>query len=91
MKKQNAITPALAVSAALLVCSTNSSASPLPAVPDNLKAPADQVLVLEAQATGVQIYACSTSKGDVANAAFIAHSSLIATPLGAAYGTPAGY
>ncbi|BEP12796.1 hypothetical protein acdb102_11070 [Acidothermaceae bacterium B102] len=34
---------------------------------------------------------CSTSKGDVANAGFIAHSSLLATPLGAVYGTPTGY
>ena len=64
MKKQNAFTPALAASAALFVCSAIAEASPLPAVPESLKAPADQVPVLEAQATGVQIYACSASKSD---------------------------
>jgi Protein of unknown function (DUF3455) len=64
MKKQNAITPALAVSAALLVCGAIAEASPLPVVPENLKAPADQTLSLVTQATGVQIYACNAGKSD---------------------------
>jgi hypothetical protein len=35
-----------------------------PVVPENLKAPATQVLSLETHATGVQIYECSASKTD---------------------------
>jgi uncharacterized protein DUF3455 len=42
------------------------AAPPAAAVPDNLKPPAGQSLVLEAQAVGVQIYECKPSKDDPA-------------------------
>jgi hypothetical protein len=38
--------------------------NPPPTVPQRLKAPSDQTLLLEAHAIGVQIYACSVSKTD---------------------------
>jgi hypothetical protein len=56
MIRQIATTSAIA---ALLV---GCAASPI--VPENLRAPAGQVLSLEAQATGVQIYECKPSKTD---------------------------
>ncbi|HXY54634.1 MAG TPA: DUF3455 domain-containing protein [Nitrospirota bacterium] len=39
-------------------------AGTMPEVPETLKAPANQVLLLETQATGVQIYECKASKDD---------------------------
>ncbi|HKA87641.1 MAG TPA: DUF3455 domain-containing protein, partial [Haliangiales bacterium] len=38
----------------------------MPPIPDALKPPADQALILEAHATGVQIYECKPSKDDPA-------------------------
>ena len=61
MIRQIATTSAIAGAAALLVGCTAS-----PMVPENLRAPAGQVLSLEAQATGVQIYECDSSKTDPA-------------------------
>jgi|SRR5471032_1420793 len=51
--------------AALTGCAT-TSLPPL-AVPDALQAPAGQKLVLDARATGVQIYVCSATKADPAH------------------------
>ncbi len=61
MKKKIAT---ITVAATLLAGWTTSQAATPPAVPDNLKAPADQTLSLEIQATGVQIYVCGASKSD---------------------------
>jgi len=44
-------------------CST-SKIGKLPAVPETLKVPASQVVSLEIQAVGVQIYECKASKDD---------------------------
>jgi Protein of unknown function (DUF3455) len=57
-----------ALTGALLVwllagCAT-SGAGTTPVVPEALAVPATQVLSLETQATGVQIYACDASKDD---------------------------
>lgn len=41
-----------------------ANAGTLPGVPDTLKVPATQVLALETQATGVQIYECKATKDD---------------------------
>jgi hypothetical protein len=60
---QTQFTIALFVALSLAAC---SGARPLPAVPDNLKVPANQVPSLEARANGVQIYQCSPSKEDPA-------------------------
>lgn len=46
----------------LLSSCISSSAVTLPDIPEALRPPADQVLALEAHATGVQIYECSASK-----------------------------
>src|SRR4029453_10939905 len=50
--------------AALVVGCAASQVGTTPVVPENLRAPAGQVLSLEAQATGVQIYECNASKTD---------------------------
>jgi Protein of unknown function (DUF3455) len=52
--------------AATLIDSTAASAYSGPAVPEGLKAPADQTVSLVAHATGVQIYECGVSKTDPA-------------------------
>ena len=64
MTRQIATTSAIAGTAALLVGCAASQVGPAPMVPESLKAPANQVLSLEAQATGVQIYECKSSKTD---------------------------
>jgi len=46
-------------------CAVRCEAAP-PTVPENLRASADEVLALETEATGVQIYECSASKDDPA-------------------------
>src|SRR5215471_11591803 len=48
--------------ALLLANSAISFDAARPDIPEALRPPADQVLTLEAQATGVQIYECSPSK-----------------------------
>ena len=55
---------AIAGTAALLVGCAASQVGTAPVVPENLRAPAGQVLSLEAPATGVQIYECNSSKTD---------------------------
>jgi hypothetical protein len=52
--------------AALALGCGGSRGKAMPAVPDALKAPANQTLAVEAQATGVQIYECKPSKDDPA-------------------------
>jgi hypothetical protein len=65
MIRKIATTSAIAAAtAALLVGCAASQVGMTPVVPDNLRAPAGQVLSLEAQATGVQIYECNASKTD---------------------------
>lgn len=49
------------VVALLSGCASSTSVRP-PDAPEALRPPADQVLALEAQATGVQIYECSASQ-----------------------------
>ena len=64
MIRRIATTSAIAGIAALLVGCAASQVGTAPVVPENLRAPAGQVLSLESQATGVQIYECSASKTD---------------------------
>jgi hypothetical protein len=49
---------------ALLAGCAITNAGTIPEVPETLKVPATQVLSLETQATGVQIYKCKASKHD---------------------------
>ena len=49
---------------ALLAASTISNAVTIPGIPETLKVPETQVLSLETQATGVQIYECKAYKDD---------------------------
>ena len=49
-----------------LLLAACASAPRAPAVPDNLKPPATQTLMLETLAAGVQIYECQMSKADPA-------------------------
>ena len=64
MIRQIATTSAIAGTAALLVGCAASQVGTTPRVPENLRVPAGQVLSLEAQATGVQIYGCNSNKTD---------------------------
>jgi hypothetical protein len=52
------------VGGAAVVALVAACAAPGPAVPDDLKVPFGQTLLLEARATGVQIYECRASKDD---------------------------
>ena len=49
---------------AILAGYATSNVETIPGVPETLKVPATQVLSLETQATGVQIYECKVSKDD---------------------------
>ncbi|MEO6917503.1 MAG: DUF3455 domain-containing protein [Collimonas sp.] len=54
----------LACSAVLLAgCASTAAVTPV-TVPDNLKVAPDQIMTLEAKATGVQIYQCAVAKAD---------------------------
>jgi hypothetical protein len=64
MIRKIATTSAIAGTAALLVSCAASQVGTAPVVPENLRPPAGQVLSLEAQATGVQIYECNANKTD---------------------------
>jgi hypothetical protein len=64
MIRKIATTFAFAGTAALLVGCAASQVGTTPVVPENLRAPAGQVLSLEAQATGVQIYDCTANRTD---------------------------
>jgi hypothetical protein len=64
MNRRIAATSAIAGTAALLVSCAASQVGTVPVVPENLRAPAGQVLSLETQATGVQMYECDASKAD---------------------------
>jgi hypothetical protein len=55
------VTALFSVVSLLLVCAISLAVSP-PETPESLRPPADQVLALEANATGVQIYECSANK-----------------------------
>jgi Protein of unknown function (DUF3455) len=62
MIQQFATSTAIAGTAALLVSCAASQVGMPPVVPENLRAPAGQVLLLEARAYGVQIYECNANK-----------------------------
>ena len=63
--KQRHITEIARVSIVVLLAGFSTvNAGTVPDVPDALKAPATQVLSLETQAVGVQIYECKASKDD---------------------------
>jgi hypothetical protein len=55
--------PWVSVVAFVMGCAT-SQVGTIPAVPENLRTPATEVLSLVTQATGVQIYECNASKYD---------------------------
>ncbi len=64
MKHRYALAIAKVSLFALLACRSTANAGPKPEVPEALKVPATQVLSLETQAVGVQIYECKASKSD---------------------------
>lgn len=64
MKKRYVIAIAKVSIVALLVGFSTVKAGTMTEVPEALKAPATQVLSLETQAAGVQIYECKASKDD---------------------------
>jgi Protein of unknown function (DUF3455) len=64
MKQRDGTAIAKASLVALLVGCATSNAGTIPVVPETLKVPNTQVLSLETQATGVQIYECNASKDD---------------------------
>ena len=64
MKKRYVIAITKVSIVALLVGFSTVNAGTMPEVPAALKAPATQVLSLETQAAGVQIYECKASKDD---------------------------
>ena len=64
MKHRYALAIAKVSLVALLASISTAKAGSMPEVPEALKVPATQVLSLETQAAGVQIYECKTSKGD---------------------------
>src|SRR5579862_3204157 len=66
MIRQIVTTSAIMGTAALLISCAATQVGTAPTVPENLRAPAGQVLALEAQATGVQIYRCDSNKTDPA-------------------------
>lgn len=64
MKQRYAIAIAKVSLVVLLAYSSTAKAGTIPEVPEVLKVPATQVLSLETQAVGVQIYECKVSKDD---------------------------
>ena len=64
MKQRYAIAIAKVSIVALLAGFSTVKAGTMPEVPEALKVPANQVLSLETQAAGVQIYECKASKDD---------------------------
>jgi hypothetical protein len=60
MDKRVALSPGLAV----IVLLTNCATTPPPAIPQSLTVPETQRLLLEALATGVQVYECRASEDD---------------------------
>jgi len=64
---QHRAVSAFGASLLVLTCTAGIAQASAPrAIPEALKAPADQVLALELQATGVQIYECRATKDDPA-------------------------
>lgn len=63
MKRSKAVSAIIAMPWVTLIagCATSGSGT-MPPLPENLKAPADEILALEAAATGVQIYECVAGK-----------------------------
>jgi hypothetical protein len=64
MIRKIATTSAIAGGAALLATCAASLFDASPTVPEELRAPAGQVLSLTARATGVQVYDCNSNKTD---------------------------
>ena len=71
MKKRYVIAIAKVSIVALLAGFSTVKAGTMPEVPDALKVPATQVLSLEAQSAGVQIYECKASKDDPTRFAWV--------------------
>ena len=64
MKQRPATTLATLSLVALFACCASAHAGTTPGVPESLKVPANQILALEAYASGVQIYECRAAKND---------------------------
>jgi hypothetical protein len=64
--KQRYVRAIVSVSITLLISFSPVKAGTMSEVPESLKVPASQVLSLETQAAGVQIYECKAVKGDPA-------------------------
>jgi hypothetical protein len=71
MKQRDGTAIARAALVALLAGCATSHAETIPEVPEALKVPSAQVLSLETQATGVQIYECNASKDDPTRFAWV--------------------
>ena len=56
---------------AIVAGCTKLEAGTIPVVPENLRVPASQTLVLEARAAGVQIYECKPGKDDPSRYEFV--------------------
>jgi FtsP/CotA-like multicopper oxidase with cupredoxin domain len=59
------------LAAAILLAPAFAQSAPAPAVPDNLKPPADQHLLLHGHATGDQIYTCQPVPGSSSQFAWV--------------------
>lgn len=66
MKRRYVTTIAQVSLVALLACCATANAGTVSGVPETLKVPATQVLSLETQGAGVQIYECKAGKDDPA-------------------------
>ncbi len=66
MKQRYVTTIAKVSLVALFACCATANAGAVPGVPETLKVSATQVLSLETQGTGVQIYECKAGKDDPA-------------------------
>jgi len=64
MKRQQVTAKTRMLLVALVVGSPPAWAGTIPSVPENLRTPATEMLSLETEATGVQIYECNTSKDE---------------------------
>ena len=64
MKLRNITAIAIVPAIVLLAGCTASNVATIPDLPETLKVPSNQVLSLEAHASGVQIYECKTNKDD---------------------------
>ena len=64
MKRQDVKPVMRMLLVALVAGSTHTWAGTIPLIPENIRTPATEVLSLETEATGVQIYECNASKDE---------------------------